>query len=406
MAAAFQHEEIAPVPRGYRVRTKRQGDHEIRLAVPPGPRRKGAAVLVEILHPRGENPSCHFVSLSERPKNPSSVYSMAVSLGYPYLRGEGRVAADGRTWLSRVTKNADGSGEAMFIGWDSATRKWIIEKANPEDLGKTGGLHIKYSPVNQGYFLMWHGTVLRVFSTKAEAKEEMEYLLRQTKRNPAGKVRVFFDKGLGGRFVATVFHSQYGNFFASGETKEEARAKLKERVAHAEAVKSHRNPDDPELDAAADLYREFHGRSPKEVLELQESAEVRGEYTALGPPVELRFEAPNGNEVKIKFKEDDEVKVASSPDGKQIYFLGGNQDITDSLSLFGGDTGKDFIDLGYAIFLSYDASKWQTGFTPVIWEHTLGEESGIRPRGFFDNLRKRIYFTGGNYRVERPGIVD
>jgi hypothetical protein len=41
------------------------------------------------------------------------------------------------------------------------------------------GLHIEYSPANQGFFLMWYGQVLRVFNSKAEAKLEMDDLLRK-----------------------------------------------------------------------------------------------------------------------------------------------------------------------------------------------------------------------------------
>lgn len=166
-----------------------------------------------------------------------------------------------------------------------------------------------------------------------------------------------------------------------------------------------RNPD--ELDQAADLYREFHGREPKEILEIQESDLARREYTALGDAVELRFILPDGERrLHIAFSESDQVKLASSPDGRQLYFLGGDQDIVDALEQNGVDTTRELIDLGDAIFVSYDASKWQTDFKPTIWEHKLGEESGIHPRGFFDRLKRRIFLAGGNYRVERPGIID
>lgn len=298
----FKHEEIAPVPRGYKVRTVRRGAHEIRIAVPPGPRRRGAGVLVEILHPAGENPSCRFANLvGERPKNPSSVYGMAVSLGYPYLRGEGRVSKDGRTWLNRVTKKTDGSGPAIFVGWDSILKKWVVERA----AGK----------------------------------------------NPRRK-----------------------------------------------------NPED-ELAAAEDLYEEFHGREPREILEMQESSEQRGDYTGLGDLIELTMIAPGGELVQIAFG-DDGVRVASSPNGQQLYLLGGNQDISESLRLFGADESKDLVDLGEAKQIVYDASKWQTNFTAQDWKHDFGEESGVRPRGFYDQLKRRIFFAGGNYKVTRPGIVD
>lgn len=168
--------------------------------------------------------------------------------------------------------------------------------------------------------------------------------------------------------------------------------------------KRRRNPD--ELDQAADLYREFHGREPRKILEIQESDLARRDYTALGDAVELRFILPDGRGLNIAFSDSDKVKLASSPDGRQLYLLGGDQDIAGALEEHNVDTSRELIDLGDAVFVSYDASKWQTDFKSTIWEHKLGEESGIHPRGFFDRLKRRIFLAGGNYRVERPGIID
>jgi hypothetical protein len=545
--------------------------------------------------------------------NPSSVYSMAVHLGYPYLRGEGKVAEDGRTWLSRITKKADGSGPALFVGWDQATRKWVIEEegASNPDLEKTGGLHIVYSPPNQAYFLMWHGSVLRIFPTKAEAKAEMDYLLRTRsnpdeplrcpycpqewtpaeveageslrhishhrgerhhaldelakarkayesartpaakraaaedlefwggkaaahahgrggnpdgrqlvgehkgvemyfegisynapalklygystdlalmraidrklkkrggnpfdwreqrqhaggesgildsirhgdkvtiltpqgqertgravmrgpagwvlnmggahgtpgiasernivkvrKANPSRRVFVFFDDSIG-KYTAVTYHPKFGSLFMTGKTESAARRALRARVAQAERTGTHRNPDG-ELDQAAELYETFHGREPREILAIAESAEERGEYTALGDLVELTIDSPTGDRVKISFTADG-VKVASSPEGTQLYLLGGNQDISGALGKFGADASKDLVDLGDVKQVVYEAAKWQTDFKPEEWKHDFGEDSGIRPRGFFDQLKRRVFFAGGTYRVERPGIVD
>lgn len=164
------------------------------------------------------------------------------------------------------------------------------------------------------------------------------------------------------------------------------------------------NPEG-DLSGAEDLYKTFHGRDPREILEITESAETRGEYTGLGDLVELTIDAPNGDRVIVKFK-DDGVRLASSPEGTQLYLLGGNQDISSLLGKFGADSSKDLADLGELKQLVYEAAKWQTDFTPQEWKHDLGEESGIRPRAFFDQLKKKIFFAGGNYRVKRPGIVD
>jgi len=159
------------------------------------------------------------------------------------------------------------------------------------------------------------------------------------------------------------------------------------------------------VEGAAALYETFHGRAPREILELTESAEERGEYAGLGDLVELTIVAPTRDAVQIQFKGDG-VRLAANPEGTQLYLLGGNQDISGHLGLFGADESKDLIDLGELKQLVYEAVKWQTDFTPQEWKHDLGEESGVRPQAFYDQLKKRIFFAGGNYRVTRPGIVD
>jgi hypothetical protein len=191
-----------------------------------------------------------------------------------------------------------------------------------------------------------------------------------------------------------------------------------DRIPKREAIKQalyqlgrRRNPDDGQLEQAADLYREFHGRDPKEILEYQESELARRDYTALGDLVELHFTTPAGTLAKVEFAESgkDVVKVVSSPNGRQLYLIGGDQDLSPDLEKFGADPSKEIVDLGDAIFISYDAQKWQTDFKSTIWEHKLGEESGVFPRAFFDRRNPhepKIFFAGGNYRVERPGIID
>lgn len=45
-------------------------------------------------------------------------------------------------------------------------------------MAKKHGLWILYLPVNQAWAVMWHGSVLRLFSEKWEAEEEIKDLLR------------------------------------------------------------------------------------------------------------------------------------------------------------------------------------------------------------------------------------
>lgn len=612
-AGQFSVEHVAEVPRGYHVRTVRRGDKEVRIAYPPGRRRKGSGVVVEILRP------------AKAAENPSSVFAMAASLGYPYLRGEGRVAKDGVTWLSRVTKDPEGQGKPIFVGYNQATRKWVIERdeTNPsKSYAETGGLDVKYSPVNQTYFLMWHDTILRIFPTKKEADDEMERLLRKPNgetarreqqraaRERAEKIRKarltraprFRDVSLGNppkkrlakltleedrewvgafnyyveegksdaqadrlawrdvkkefprlrKFSGATAESTFAGFTNPGSILDEIRhgdrvtilvpagigregqeyskrtgrammrgphgwvldlggrygrpgiateenivsvrkvnpekkpaprkgespqayherrvrellekmpkpirdvfdrnpaeykfifrnpddgrstvfirkpgtKKWIESYSRADAKEAKQiardlqaqgyetkirrsNPDEEQLGEAEALYETFHGRPPQEILEVQENAETRGELTALGDLVELTIVAPNREHVQVKFTGDG-VRLASSPDGRQLYLVGGNQDISESLGLFGISDEKDFLDLGEAKQIVYAAAKWQTDFSEIEWKHDFGEESGIRPRVFFKMPLTaagdaRIFFAGGNYKVERPGIID
>lgn len=168
------------------------------------------------------------------------------------------------------------------------------------------------------------------------------------------------------------------------------------------------NPDGEgargEMERGEELYNEFHGRDPKEIVELQEADTVRKTYVALGPLVELLIDAPAGR-VTIGF-ERDSVKLASDPGGHQLYCIGGNQNLDSQIERFGSDVMKDFIELGIGVKVTYFDRKKIDNFNAFDYVHKLGEETGEPPILFYDKLRKRIYFVGGRYRVEAPGIIN
>lgn len=165
-----------------------------------------------------------------------------------------------------------------------------------------------------------------------------------------------------------------------------------------------RNPGEG-VDAAADLYQEFHGTEPRGVAKMQESDVMRRTYTALGDLGLLVIDAPAGT-VKMEFSNRDAVKVASAPNGRQLYLIGGNQNIDASLSAFGSDPSKDFVELGRAVQIEYDARKVIDGSKRVRYYHKLGEETGEPPVAFYNRLQRRIYLVGGRYTVEAPGIIN
>jgi len=170
--------------------------------------------------------------------------------------------------------------------------------------------------------------------------------------------------------------------------------------------RTRRNPDD--LQASVKLFQKFHGKDPKEVLEQHVSAAVRENYAALGDLDYLKVVTPAGKEATFSF-EGDGVKLASSPDGKTLYCIGGNQNIAPLLEAKSAE--KDFIDLGDLIEVQYFARKAHSNFQPVSYYHEFGEQTGEVPRLMFDKLRKQLFIIGGAYTIDTsqklsPGIEN
>lgn len=400
-AAEYRIEHVAEAPKGFRVRTFAPGprsDHLVRMAFPPGRRKRGAGQLVEILHPPGENP-CRFSPESHRI---AWIDEIVRRLEEDY-RGWRRAGMSEGESLKKTLASSTAGPAAI-----AELRRRIGARANPEEEptlfdairhGDRVTFVDRFGKQRTGKAVMRgpHGWVLNMggpHGTPQVVNEDMVTRVRSTNPGKAPRPK----KGES----APDYHARRVREILAKMPKP-IRDVFDRNPATYKFV--FRNPDDGDLPEAERLFESFHGREPREILEMQESSEMRGDYTALGDLVELTMIAPNGDHVLIKFKNDG-VRVASSPNGEQLYLLGGNQDISGHLRMFGADDSKDLIDLGEAKQIVYDAAKWQTDFTPQEWKHDFGEESGVRPRGFYDQLKQRIFFAGGNYKVKRPGIVD
>lgn len=289
----FEHKDVARVPRGYKVRTVRQADGtEVRVAFPPGRRRKGSGKVVSILHPKKN-------ARPEKEKTRQQVEAMQ----------------------------------------DKAVR------------------------------------FLRDVADKPDAADDIEDM---SVEEYAAKKHI--------------------------KIKNPARV-LKSKRKHHMRKASRKNPDAP-LREATDLYREFHGRSPSKVIEMQASDARRGTYSALGELAELHFKAPNRELIKLGF-EGNHVKLASSPDGNQLYLIGGDQAMPeDLLKQFGVEGEKDFVDLGEAVSIVYVTRKRFDHFKVSAYVHKFGEEGGYRPEGFYNRLQRNIILAGGSYHIEAPGIIN
>ena len=162
---------------------------------------------------------------------------------------------------------------------------------------------------------------------------------------------------------------------------------------------------------SAELYRQFHGRDATKLTDVLQRIVSRDSYAGLGTLVRLVI---NG-ETEINFPDDgrDSVMLASDPKGRQLFLIGGDQDVSALLQgRKGVDRTKDLIDLGElkgfgkARSIEYFTRKKFDNFQPITYVHEFGEVSGVRPRLQYDRLNKQLHIVGGNYQVKPEGIVD
>jgi len=162
-----------------------------------------------------------------------------------------------------------------------------------------------------------------------------------------------------------------------------------------------------EVEDAQKLFKKFHGRKSTTIEEVKERQDYRRTMSGLGVLMFLRTDFTqewNGKGVGLQFSEKDKVILASDPQGNQLYFLGGNQDVTGILPKRLSD--KDFIDLGECDHIIYTTDKDFDNFEEKDYQHEFGEDTGERPRLIFDRLNQQLYLIGGAYEVKREGIVN
>jgi hypothetical protein len=217
------------------------------------------------------------------------------------------------------------------------------------------------------------------------------------------------------------------------------------RKGYGRNPRKRRNPESP----ADELYRKFHGRGPDKIITML----VRGvdpygdhpELTSLGPLIRLVVGAGvqlnDAGEVtgadwvnEINFvpsiaeyrrmtermdpKSADDVRkfkawlksvgtpdVAAVPNTRQLYFVGGKQELDDkALKALGCDPEKDLCDLGDCFLIEYFAQKRFDRFEPMTYYHALGEVTHVQPRLIYRRVQKMLELVGGEYVVKAAGI--
>jgi hypothetical protein len=187
-----------------------------------------------------------------------------------------------------------------------------------------------------------------------------------------------------------------------------------------------RNPDDS-VREYEDMVERFHGRAPRGEIEIVEEEEYDDYGAVLGQLIEMMIMCPDERHgVPITFSKTDKldtsrldqyVQVVSDAKGKNIRFVGGNQDIDlAKLARYGliEETGKNLVIIGPVMELVYFADKHHlegpaTQKKGVAYRHELGEQAsklvfGEMPTLVYDVRNQKMMFASGSYEVRDEGI--
>lgn len=161
--------------------------------------------------------------------------------------------------------------------------------------------------------------------------------------------------------------------------------------------------------SAAALRSSFTGKDAEFVTVYDEPHMPAGDYAQLGELLALYVKPVSGGQVQqIAFPKSARPVLVSDETARQIYFVGGDQDITPAVAIFQGVKRSDgrFI-LGDARRIDYKQRKEHVPQPEIDeWRHSFGEESGVYPIVLFDPASRRLSLEGGEYRIEDVGIVN
>lgn len=184
--------------------------------------------------------------------------------------------------------------------------------------------------------------------------------------------------------------------------KKQIRAELAKRAKNP----GRRNPES----AAAELSEKFHGRPADMVRLIIEKLKEHSVLTELAALVQIVVETPTGLLAEMDFKlapEKDVVYLASSEDGKQLYFRGGDQEANlKAMKMDGPEWVRDNMELGRLAKFTYRTKKKMHEFKLIDYWHLPGEETGYRPIVTYDYRNKALSLAGGQYFVDAAGVIN
>lgn len=178
-------------------------------------------------------------------------------------------------------------------------------------------------------------------------------------------------------------------------------------------VGTKRNPVDSAAEqSAADLYRKFHGADSDGVTRYVDDMYEPDTFAELGDLISLEVKGTHVKKACINAPDPDTndlhgiVKLASTPDGKQLYFIGGDQSLPLKELGFENSHVRQAMVIGVLAKVTYRTRKGFDKFESIDYYHELGEETGEPPYLLYDPVNKHMYVAGGDYKILPAGITN
>jgi len=470
--AGFRTQDIATTPKGWHVRTvTHPSGHQARIAFPPGSRKKGSGRVVQILHPnREKNPELSCIEIYDLAVGHAGVPEPGSPSAIGIAKGIGEIATaphdNSLMWPDKAFKVVV-RGRGKEHTWTRfAPSLSAATLSAKEAVAKEFGPEGKVLDVKQT--LMPNSG--KSSNPKAKTREQLEKMQDKAVRF----LRDVVGDSDKADEIDSMSPEEYADkkriHLVNKRSVRKTLSRVKDKVKKALHInkskkrcntRPRRNLD--EIPEVQRLYETFQGKSSTEITELDEPENRRDDFGHTGWLVFLVIQPygealegiadPNdlsdvekeidpdhdlstlelweklADEFGVTFvvvdfsggqkipeqpnfkKYGDGVRVAGAASGSQLYFLGGNQDISGLLDRFKVDTTKDFIGLGVLVAYGYLAAKHipddpEITDQPIVWQHILGEEGGEPPLIFWNKLQKRLFLAGGTYSIEAPGITN
>lgn len=160
---------------------------------------------------------------------------------------------------------------------------------------------------------------------------------------------------------------------------------------------------------SAETLRETFTGTPADFISVHDEPLMpAGDYALLGKLLALYVRPLAGGQIlQINGRG---VLVVADETARQIWFVGGDQDVSQFLDKFGAvdiAAPAGYYELGEAVRIDYKQRKEHVPKPELDeWKHYFGHENHVKPGVYFDVNHKRLMLEGGDYRVEERGIIN